>query len=55
MPRIKGKIKCYIITSKGSDYTYGAFPHSKDGLRTARTHLAELSKKSKEKYRIQEG
>lgn len=55
MPRIKGKVKCYIITSRGSDYTYGAFPHSKDGLISAKAHVVELSKKTKDKYKIEEG
>lgn len=54
MPRTKGKVKCYVITANGSDYTYGAFPYSKDGLKIAKIHLAELSKKTKDKYRIRE-
>lgn len=54
MPRIKGKIKCYVISSEGSEYTYGAFPFSKDGLKSARAHLAKLAEKTKDKFHIEE-
>jgi|APGre2960657505_1045072.scaffolds.fasta_scaffold48069_3 hypothetical protein len=54
MPKIKNKTKGYVIVAEHNDYTYGAFPYSKDGLQQAKNYLSVLAKKTKEKYLIRE-
>lgn len=54
MPRVKGRVKYYVIISKERDYTYGAFPFSASGLKLATAYLKTLSKRTSEKYKIQE-
>lgn len=54
MPKIKNKTKGYVIVAENNDYTYGAFPYSREGLKRAKTYLISLTKSTKDKYLIRE-
>jgi len=54
MPRSKKNKKYYLIESERRKWSYGAFPHTKEGLTEAQRYLKTLQKKMKEKLEIVE-
>ena len=42
MPKLKRE-KFYMVISKKNNYTYGAFPYSKEGKQAARDYIEEKS------------
>jgi hypothetical protein len=52
MPKNKKNKKYYLIESKGRKWSYGAFPHTEEGLIEAERYLRTLQKKTKEKLEI---
>ncbi len=53
MPKSKTP-KYYLVLSKSRNYTYGAFPHTKDGKKKAEDFAKVNSKKLKEDLYVQE-
>jgi hypothetical protein len=45
MPKLKRE-KFYIVISKKNNYTYGAFPHTKEGKAAAKNYIEEKSNKN---------
>ena len=45
MPKLK-RDKFYMVISKKNNYTYGAFPYSKEGKQAARDYIEEKSNKN---------
>jgi hypothetical protein len=54
MPRNKKNKKYYLIESKKRRWSYGAFPHTEEGLQQAKKYLGALQKKTDEKLEIVE-
>jgi len=54
MPKNKKNKKYYLIESEKRKWSYGAFPHTDEGLKEAKKYLAALQKKTKEKLEIVE-
>ena len=54
MPRNKKNKKYYLIESEKRKWSYGAFPHSEEGLKEAKRYLSALQKKTDEKLGIVE-
>lgn len=54
MPKNKKNKKYYLIESAERKWSYGAFPHTKEGLNEARKYVLTLQKKMKEKLEIVE-
>ena len=44
--------KYYLILAKKSKWSYGAFPHSEEGLKEAKKYLRTAQRKSGEKLEI---
>jgi len=51
LKKIKNK-KYYLIESEKRKWSYGAFPHTKEGLKEAKRYMNSLQKKTKEKLEI---
>jgi len=45
MPKLKRE-KYYMVVSKKNNYTYGAFPYTKEGKQAARNYIQEKSNKN---------
>jgi len=45
MPKLKRE-KYYLVISKKNNYTYGAFPYTKEGKQAARDYVQERSNKN---------
>jgi len=54
MPKNKKNKKYYLIESKKRKWSYGAFPHTDEGLMEAKKYLVTLQKKTDEKLEIVE-
>jgi len=54
MPKNKKNKKYYLIESQQRKWSYGAFPHTEDGLKQAKRYLSSLQKKTDEKLGIVE-
>ena len=54
MPKNKKNKKYYLIESEKRKWSYGAFPHTEEGLKEAKRYLIALQKKTKEKLEIVE-
>ena len=54
MPKNKKNKKYYLIESEKRKWSYGAFPHSEEGLKEAKKYLVVLQKKTNEKLEIVE-
>jgi len=54
MPKNKKNKKYYLIESKSRKWSYGAFPHTEDGLLKAKKYLSNLQKKIGEELKIVE-
>tara|TARA_Y100000310_G_scaffold185090_1_gene185191 strand:+ start:1075 stop:1242 length:168 start_codon:yes stop_codon:yes gene_type:complete len=54
MPKNKKNKKYYLIESQKRKWSYGAFPHTDEGLKEAKRYLTALQKKTKEKLEIVE-
>ena len=54
MPRSKKNKKYYLIESMERKWSYGAFPHTDEGLQQAKKYLTVMQKKVKEKLEIVE-
>ena len=54
MPKNKKNKKYYPIESKKRKWSYGAFPHTDEGLMEAKKYLVALQKKTDEKLEIVE-
>ena len=52
MPKNKKNKKYYLIESKRRKWSYGAFPHTEEGLQEAKKYLINLQKKTDEKLEI---
>tara|TARA_B100000287_G_scaffold349800_1_gene338462 strand:- start:419 stop:586 length:168 start_codon:yes stop_codon:yes gene_type:complete len=52
MPKNKKNERYYLIESAERKWSYGAFPHTEDGLKEAKKYLRNLQKKTKEKLEI---
>lgn len=48
------KNKFYLVLSKNSNYTYGAFPFSPEGLKTAKKFIKDKNKTANEPLYIVE-
>tara|TARA_R100001129_G_scaffold15999_1_gene10547 strand:- start:850 stop:1023 length:174 start_codon:yes stop_codon:yes gene_type:complete len=46
MPKNKKNKKYYLIEAKARKWSYGAFPHTEDGLAQAKKYLSKLEKKN---------
>jgi len=53
MPKLKSP-KYYLVLSKSKNYTYGAFPHTKEGKRNAEDFAKVNSRKFNEELYVQE-
>ena len=45
MPKNKKNKKYYLVESEKRKWSYGAFPHTEEGLAQAKKYLTELEKK----------
>tara|TARA_R110002020_G_scaffold5047_2_gene21483 strand:+ start:736 stop:903 length:168 start_codon:yes stop_codon:yes gene_type:complete len=54
MPKSKKNKKYYLIESTTRRWSYGAFPHTKEGLGEAKKYLRSLQNKTNEKLEIVE-
>ena len=54
MPKSKKNKKYYLIESTPRKWSYGAFPHTEEGLNEAKRYLRSLQQKTKEKLEIVE-
>jgi hypothetical protein len=54
MPKNKKNKKYYLIESAKRKWSYGAFPHSEEGLKEAKKYIVALQKKTNEKLEIVE-
>ena len=54
MPKNKKNKKYYLIESAKRKWSYGAFPHTEEGLNEAKRYVHALQKKIKEKLEIVE-
>ena len=54
MPKNKKNKKYYLIESMERKWSYGAFPHTDEGLQQAKKYLTVMQKKVKEKLEIVE-
>ena len=54
MPNKKKEPKYYLVLSKSRNYTYGAFPYTKEGRRDAEAFVKKSSKAQKEELYIKE-
>lgn len=54
MPKNKKNKRYYLIESQEKKWSYGAFPHTEDGLKQAKKYLSNLQKKTDEKLEIVE-
>tara|TARA_R100000152_G_C6748191_1_gene171779 strand:- start:40 stop:207 length:168 start_codon:yes stop_codon:yes gene_type:complete len=54
MPKNKKNKKYYLVESEKRKWSYGAFPHTEEGLAQAKKYLIELKKKFKEELKITE-
>ena len=54
MPKNKKNKKYYLIESAKRRWSYGAFPHTEEGLKDAKKYLFALQKKTQEKLEIVE-
>tara|TARA_R110002020_G_scaffold19821_5_gene68003 strand:- start:684 stop:851 length:168 start_codon:yes stop_codon:yes gene_type:complete len=54
MPKSKKNKKYYLIESEKRKWSYGAFPHTSEGLEAAERYLSNLQKKTDEKLEIVE-
>lgn len=54
MPKKKAINKYYLVLSKRGNYTYGAFPFSDEGLKSARNYISKNLKSCNEKFYISE-
>ena len=55
MARKKSKkkdFKSYLILAERTNYLFGAFPYSEDGLAQAEKYVRKISRRDSEKYRI---
>ncbi len=52
MPKSKKSKKYYLIESKTRKWSYGAFPHTEEGIKNAKQYMKNLQKKPKEKLEI---
>lgn len=52
MPKKKNP-KYYLVLCKGRNYTYGAFPYSKEGKRSAEAFVKKASKSQEEELYIE--
>ncbi len=52
MPKNKKNKKYYLIESKVKKWSYGAFPHTEEGLIRAKKYLSKLKKKIREELNI---
>jgi len=52
MPKTKNP-KYYLVLSKSRNYTYGAFPYSKEGKKKAEAFVRKTSKSQKEELYIE--
>jgi len=46
--------KYYLIESERKKWSYGAFPHTEEGLKEATKYMSKLQRKMKEKLEIVE-
>ena len=53
MPKTK-KTKYYEIYSKNDNFLHGAFPFSKDGLKSAKAYISKLSPSNKKRFYIKQ-
>jgi len=54
MPKNKRNKKYYLVESTQRNWSYGAFPHTEEGLKKAEVYLTKMEKKVKEKLKIVE-
>jgi hypothetical protein len=54
MPRNKKNKKYYLVESSQRNWSYGAFPHTEEGLEKAQNYMDKMQKKVKEKLKIVE-
>jgi len=54
MPQDRKNKKYYLIESARRKWSYGAFPHTDEGLAEAKRYLIALQKKTDEKLEIVE-
>tara|TARA_R110002051_G_scaffold114536_1_gene187471 strand:+ start:736 stop:903 length:168 start_codon:yes stop_codon:yes gene_type:complete len=52
MPKNKKNKKYYLIESARRKWSYGAFPHTEEGLKEAKRYLRSLQKDTKETLEI---
>ena len=52
MPKNKKNKKYYLIESERKKWSYGAFPHTEEGLKEAKKYMGKLQRKMKEKLEI---
>lgn len=52
MPKSKKNKKYYLIESEKRKWSYGAFPHTDDGLEQAEKYLKKLQRKVDEELKI---
>tara|TARA_R100000234_G_C4977333_1_gene169095 strand:- start:678 stop:845 length:168 start_codon:yes stop_codon:yes gene_type:complete len=52
MPKSKKSKKYYLIESATRKWSYGAFPHTEEGLKSAKQYMKNLQKNTKEKLEI---
>tara|TARA_Y100000593_G_scaffold56456_2_gene105326 strand:- start:8519 stop:8686 length:168 start_codon:yes stop_codon:yes gene_type:complete len=54
MSRTKSAKKYYLVLSKDRNYTYGAFPHTKQGEKDAKAFAKRISKERNEDLYVTE-
>ncbi len=54
MPKDKRNKKYYLVESTQRNWSYGAFPHTEEGLKRAKVYLTKMEEKVKEKLKIVE-
>jgi hypothetical protein len=47
---MKSKLNYYAVFSKSDNFLHGAFPHTKDGLVSAKKYIKKISNKNNNFY-----
>jgi len=48
----KKEFKSYLILAERTNYLFGAFPYTAEGLEQAEKYVRKISRRDSEKYRI---